>query len=80
MSSSSFYFTFVSLVSVNSVFCITIARALFNLLEWRFEGVPWPSVTLSWMDMVPTIVKRINEASATYQMFSVLGDIILINE
>ncbi|KAF6036631.1 hypothetical protein EB796_005078 [Bugula neritina] len=55
-------------------------RALFNLLEWRFEGVPWPSVTLSWMDMVPTIVKRINEASATYQMFSVLGDIILIND
>ena len=57
-----------------------VARSLFNLLEWKYQGVKWPATPLPWLDMMNSIVKRINEASGTYQMFGVLADIILINE
>ena len=39
------------------------ARALFKHMEWRYHGVPWPSVSLSPVDLVSHFVKRINEAS-----------------
>jgi len=54
------------------------ARALHRLLEWKNHGVPWPSHTGLKADLLTTIIKRINEASGIYQMFSMLGDIILL--
>ncbi|XP_019642663.1 PREDICTED: FAD-dependent oxidoreductase domain-containing protein 2-like [Branchiostoma belcheri] len=54
------------------------ARAMSHLLEWRNHGVPWPSVSLPTTQLLSTIVKRLNEGSGFYQMFSVLGDIIIL--
>lgn len=56
------------------------ARALFHLLDWRYHSVPWPSATAPNDQLINYILKRINEASGTYQMFSMLGDIIILNE
>lgn len=56
------------------------ARALFHLLEWRYHSVPWPSITESNSQLINHILKRINEGSGIYQMFSMLGDIIILNE
>ncbi|RUS76560.1 hypothetical protein EGW08_015668, partial [Elysia chlorotica] len=47
------------------------ARTLHRLLEWRYEGAPWPSVTVPRLDLIHVILRRINEASGTYQMFQV---------
>lgn len=57
-----------------------VAQALHNLLEWKYERTRWPSITLGWLDVMNYVLKRINEASATYQMFGVLGDILLIDD
>ncbi|XP_012939152.1 FAD-dependent oxidoreductase domain-containing protein 2 [Aplysia californica] len=56
------------------------ARALHKLLEWRYEGVPWPSVTVDRTDLSNLIVKRLNEASGNYQMFQMLGDIAIFSK
>ncbi|XP_064406922.1 FAD-dependent oxidoreductase domain-containing protein 2-like [Halichondria panicea] len=53
-------------------------KALFNHLEWLYSGVPWPSVTLPASQLLEHLIRRINEASAPYQMFGVLGDVALI--
>ncbi|CAD5126215.1 DgyrCDS14384 [Dimorphilus gyrociliatus] len=56
-------------------------RALHRLLEWKNHGVVWPHQPAEpFNQLVPWIVKRVNEASAPYQMFQVLGDVIVINE
>ncbi|XP_038065609.1 FAD-dependent oxidoreductase domain-containing protein 2-like [Patiria miniata] len=55
------------------------ARALFRILEVRYQSVPWPSVRLPITELVNHIIKRINEASGTYQMFSVLADVIILH-
>lgn len=52
-------------------------RALARLLEWRNHGVHWPSVTLHIKDLMNYLLKRLNEASGTYQMFSALTDVIV---
>ena len=54
-------------------------RALFRLLEWRYHSVPWPSVTAPTSQLLTHIVRRINEASGSYQMFSVLADVVILN-
>ena len=54
------------------------ARALHRMLEWKYEGVPWPSVSILSTDLLATIIKRINEGSGFYQMFGVLGDVMAI--
>jgi len=54
------------------------ARALHRLLEWKQHGVRWPARSGLKTDLLTTIIKRINEASGIYQMFSVLGDVILL--
>ena len=56
------------------------ARALHHLLERKYHDVTWPSVTASIDQLIARIVKRINEASGIYQMFGVLGDVIVIDE
>ncbi|XP_033743533.1 FAD-dependent oxidoreductase domain-containing protein 2-like [Pecten maximus] len=54
------------------------ARALHHLMEWRYHQVPWPSTTGPITQLLTHIIKRINEASGTYQMFGILGDIIIL--
>jgi len=55
------------------------ARTVHRLLEKRNHGVSWPHRTYPITEIVPTIIKRINEASGTYQMFYVLGDVYAIS-
>lgn len=56
------------------------ARAVHRLLEWRHHGVAWPSTEYPITQLTSSIIRRINEASGLYQMFSVLADIILLKE
>ncbi|CAH3185055.1 unnamed protein product, partial [Porites evermanni] len=56
------------------------ARALFRLLEWRNHEVTWPHITVPVTELLNVIVKRINEASGIYQMFGVLGEIMVFRE
>ncbi|XP_071797153.1 FAD-dependent oxidoreductase domain-containing protein 2-like [Asterias amurensis] len=55
------------------------ARALFQMLEVRYQSQRWPSVPLRITELINHIVKRINEASGTYQMFGVLADVVVIH-
>ncbi|XP_048812536.1 FAD-dependent oxidoreductase domain-containing protein 2 [Lagopus muta] len=55
-------------------------RAVHRLLENRHHGVPWPSAVYPITQLTNSIIKRVNEASGLYQMFSVLADIILLRE
>ena len=45
--------------------CIA-ARALHRHLEWRYHQNPWPSLTLSAVDLTYHLMKRINEASVSH--------------
>ncbi|KAL8620878.1 hypothetical protein ACOMHN_047049 [Nucella lapillus] len=58
------------------------ARALSRLMEWRYEGVPWPTSyqNVPVTQLMNVLLKRLNEASGTYQMFQVLGDIVVFSE
>ncbi|XP_048448900.1 FAD-dependent oxidoreductase domain-containing protein 2, partial [Rhincodon typus] len=56
------------------------ARAVHHLLEHRYHGTTWPATTLPIIHLTNTIIKRINEASGLYQMFSVLADIVLLQK
>lgn len=56
-------------------------RALHRLLEWKNHGVPWPHLpSQPYSQIVPWIIKRVNEASGPYQMFQILGDVLVFNE
>uniref|UniRef100_T1JNK9 FAD-dependent oxidoreductase domain-containing protein 2 n=1 Tax=Strigamia maritima TaxID=126957 RepID=T1JNK9_STRMM len=55
-------------------------RMLHKLLEYRNHNVQWPSYRQSIVDLLNTIVKRINEAAGLYQMFGSLADIILLQK
>ncbi|XP_074864570.1 FAD-dependent oxidoreductase domain-containing protein 2 isoform X2 [Carettochelys insculpta] len=55
-------------------------RAVHRMLEHRHHGIPWPSSIYPITQLTNAIIKRVNEASGLYQMFSVLGDIILLRE
>ncbi|XP_025062668.1 FAD-dependent oxidoreductase domain-containing protein 2 isoform X2 [Alligator sinensis] len=55
-------------------------RAVHRLLENHHHGVPWPSPIYPITHLTNSIIKRVNEASGLYQMFSVLADIILLKE
>jgi len=54
-------------------------RMVHRVLEQRNHGVAWPHRTYPITEIVPTMTKRINEASGTYQMFYVLGDVYAIS-
>ncbi|XP_078483409.1 FAD-dependent oxidoreductase domain-containing protein 2-like [Ciona intestinalis] len=57
------------------------ARTLHRIMEWKHHGVQWPAVKFSNpLDLVPHMLKRINEASDIYQMFSVLCEIVIFGE
>lgn len=49
------------------------------MLEWRNHGVKWPSVTKNVDQLVSTILKRANEGSGIYQMFSHFGDVAIVD-
>ncbi|PIK47442.1 putative FAD-dependent oxidoreductase domain-containing protein 2 [Apostichopus japonicus] len=55
------------------------ARALHHILEYRNHQVPWPSVKQPITGLLDHIIKRMNEASGIYQMFVVLGDVIILH-
>ncbi|XP_041855468.1 FAD-dependent oxidoreductase domain-containing protein 2 [Melanotaenia boesemani] len=54
------------------------ARAVYHVLENRYHGNPWPSTRLLTTQLQSWILKRVGEASGPYQMFEVLGDVILL--
>uniref|UniRef100_A0A8C5XZ76 FAD-dependent oxidoreductase domain-containing protein 2 n=1 Tax=Microcebus murinus TaxID=30608 RepID=A0A8C5XZ76_MICMU len=56
------------------------ARAVHRLLEHRHHGAAWPSTELPVTQLTSAIVRRVNEASGLYQMFSVLADVVLLKE
>ncbi|XP_028395270.1 FAD-dependent oxidoreductase domain-containing protein 2-like [Dendronephthya gigantea] len=53
------------------------ARALHRILESKNHGVKWRHHEMHHLDVLNMIVKRINEASAPYQMFGVLVDVVI---
>ncbi|XP_072225751.1 FAD-dependent oxidoreductase domain-containing protein 2 [Leuresthes tenuis] len=55
------------------------ARAVHQVLEHRYHGNPWPSTKLLTTQLQSWILKRVGEASGPYQMFEVLGDVILLH-
>ncbi|KAL2775663.1 FAD-dependent oxidoreductase domain-containing protein 2 isoform 2 precursor, partial [Daubentonia madagascariensis] len=55
-------------------------RAVHRLLEHRHHGVTWPSTELPITQLTSSIIRRVNEASGLYQMFSVLADVVLLKE
>lgn len=54
------------------------ARAVHRVLEQRYHSNPWPSTKLLTTQLQSWILKRVGEASGPYQMFEVLGDVILL--
>ncbi|XP_028841516.1 FAD-dependent oxidoreductase domain-containing protein 2 [Denticeps clupeoides] len=54
-------------------------RAVHKVLEQRYHSSAWPATRLPTSQLLSWILKRVNEASGPYQMFSVLGDIILLH-
>lgn len=54
------------------------ARAVHRLLEHRYHRRPWPSTQLLTTQLQSWILRRVDEASGPYQMFEVLGDVILL--
>ncbi|XP_049601980.1 FAD-dependent oxidoreductase domain-containing protein 2 [Syngnathus scovelli] len=53
-------------------------RAVHHLLEQRYHRTPWPSRRLLTTQLLSAILKRVGEASGPYQMFEILGDVILL--
>ncbi|XP_034395238.1 FAD-dependent oxidoreductase domain-containing protein 2 isoform X2 [Cyclopterus lumpus] len=53
-------------------------RSVHRVLEQRYHGNPWHSTKMPTTQLQSWIMKRINEASGPYQMFEVLGDVILL--
>ncbi|EEC14554.1 monooxygenase, putative, partial [Ixodes scapularis] len=54
-------------------------RVLHRLLEFKHEGVPWPSTRGPLVDLVSAVMKTINEASGIYQMHHFLAEVFIIN-
>ncbi|CAB1342005.1 unnamed protein product [Coregonus sp. 'balchen'] len=53
-------------------------RAVHRVLELRYHSNSWPATKLSISQLQSWLLRRVNEASGLYQMFGVLGDIILL--
>jgi len=54
------------------------ARTLHHLLEHRNHAKLWPSRVGHITDLLPLLVKRVNEASGLYQMYRLLCDVIAL--
>ncbi|KAG5832097.1 hypothetical protein ANANG_G00287490 [Anguilla anguilla] len=53
-------------------------RAVHRVLEQRYHGNAWPLTSLPNNQLISWLLRRVNEASGPYQMFRVLGDIVLL--
>ncbi|XP_028671411.1 FAD-dependent oxidoreductase domain-containing protein 2 [Erpetoichthys calabaricus] len=53
-------------------------RAVHHILEKRHHGNVWPTTVQPTSLLLKNILRRLNEASGIYQMFSVLGDVVLM--
>ncbi|XP_046721793.1 FAD-dependent oxidoreductase domain-containing protein 2 isoform X3 [Silurus meridionalis] len=53
-------------------------RAVHKVLDQRYHNNAWPVTKLHTSHLLPWILNRVNEASGPYQMFGVLGDIVLL--
>ncbi|XP_062589630.1 FAD-dependent oxidoreductase domain-containing protein 2-like [Saccostrea cucullata] len=56
------------------------ARVLSKVLNWRYHQEKWPSEILPVSNLSSAIIKRVNEASGLYQMFTYLGDVVLVDK
>lgn len=65
-------------VILKSLCFATTVRAVHKILEQRYHNIAWPATILPISQLQSWILKRVNEASGPYQMFGVLGDIILL--
>ncbi|CAF1190191.1 unnamed protein product [Adineta ricciae] len=54
-------------------------RALHRIFQFRYHQQKWPSIVLSWHNLLNYLIKRMNEADGIYQMFGQLVDVILID-
>lgn len=62
---------------INSGVSVAV-QAVHRVLERRYHGNPWPMTKLLTTQLQSWILKRVGEASGPYQMFEVLGDVILL--
>ncbi|KAI1883999.1 hypothetical protein AGOR_G00221870 [Albula goreensis] len=53
-------------------------RAVHQVLEQRYHGKAWPATSLPTSQLLSWLLRRMNEASGIYQMFGVLGDVVLL--
>uniref|UniRef100_A0A8C9TQG6 FAD-dependent oxidoreductase domain containing 2 n=1 Tax=Scleropages formosus TaxID=113540 RepID=A0A8C9TQG6_SCLFO len=53
-------------------------RAVHWILEQRYHNRAWPTTKLQTTQLLSWLLRRVNEASGPYQMFGVLGDIVLL--
>ncbi|XP_048575834.1 FAD-dependent oxidoreductase domain-containing protein 2 isoform X2 [Nematostella vectensis] len=53
------------------------ARTLHRILEQRNHNVTWPHTKLPLTELMGVILRRINEASGIYQMFGILGEVMI---
>jgi thioredoxin reductase len=57
-------------------------EALYRILECKYAGQAWPNYTIGATpdEMTAVVLKRVNRTSALWQMFSFLGDLIVVSE
>lgn len=55
-------------------------RTQHRLMEYRYHGIKWPKIELPLNSLLNYVLKRINEAAGTYQMFGHLVDLIVFNK
>jgi len=48
-------------------------------MEWRNHNKPWPSQKFDYEQLDRAILKRANEGSGIYQMFSNLADVVILD-
>eukprot|EP01080_Neovahlkampfia_damariscottae_P004116 gene4116-7402_t len=56
-----------------------LAQTVNSHMEWRYHDVVFPHKTLHLGELLKHIIYRINHASALYQMFGTLGDIVVLD-
>ncbi|XP_063796385.1 FAD-dependent oxidoreductase domain-containing protein 2 [Pseudophryne corroboree] len=56
------------------------ARSVHRLTENRYHSTPWPATCYQISQLPNVLLRRMNEASALYQMFDILVDVALVGE
>ncbi len=57
-------------------------KALFRMLEVKYQDKPWPcqTILMDKDDLTNAVIERINQTSALWQQFGFLGDLFLLSE